>query len=79
MGREELREAMCVDAGAWAEAFMAMKNEADLHEVGLWFSACLLTAFIHGQQSPRYASLQRSRLPQNSGTSGSPPPSLAEA
>jgi len=77
--RERLREDECLDANVWAEAFMALKDEADLHEVSLWFSSCLLTGFIHGQREPRHASLQQGHLPRSSETSCSPPPSSAEA
>lgn len=76
--RERLREDGCVDANVWAQAFMAIKEEADLHEVSLWFSSCLLTGFIHGQQGPRYASLQQGHLPKSSETFCSPQPSSAE-
>ena len=77
--REHLRNSECVDANAWAEAFMAVKDEADLHEVSLWFSSCLLTAFVHGQREPSYSSLQRSRPAKSSGSSGSRRVSSAEA
>jgi hypothetical protein len=77
--RRKLEQDMCVDADVWAKTFMEIKKEADLHEVSLWFSSCLSTAFMHGQQSPRYASLQQDRRPKNNGTSCSPQPSLAEA
>jgi hypothetical protein len=77
--RRKLEQDMCVDADAWAKAFMGIKKEADPHEVSLWFSSCLSTAFMHGQQSPRYASLQQGHLPKNNETSYSPPPSSVAA
>ena len=77
--REKLREAGCLDPDIWAKAFMEKIAEADLHEVSLWFSEGLLCGFIRGQQSPRYASLQQSRLPKNNETSCSLPPSSAGA
>lgn len=77
--RRKLEQDMCVDADAWAKAFMAVKDEADLHEISLWFSSCLSTAFICGQQKPRYSSLQRSPHPKNNGSADSLQPSSAEA
>jgi hypothetical protein len=74
-----MEQDMCVDADAWAKAFMEIKKEADLHEVSLWFSSCLSTAFMHGQQSPRYASLQQGHPSRNNGTSYSPLPSSVAA
>ena len=77
--REHLRHTECVDANVWAEAFMAVKDEADLHEVSLWFSSCLLTAFVHGQREPRHPSLQRAPLLKSTESSCSPPVLSAEA
>lgn len=59
--RRKLEADMCVDGGAWAAEFMKIKDDADLHEVKLWFASCLRSGFICGQREPRYASLQKIR------------------
>jgi len=46
----DLEAAGCVNAAAWAAAFVAARPETE-HDVCLWFSAALAAAFICGQQS----------------------------